>query len=73
LRLTAWGALLAGIFFLHSGQILLILLAPYFGLFCLLQRASMDVVGRETGSAAAAAVFGAILMAGFCLAIFPVA
>jgi pimeloyl-ACP methyl ester carboxylesterase len=72
LRLMAWGALLAGIFFLHSGQILLILLAPYFGLFCLLQRASMDVVGRETGSAAAA-VFGAILMAGFSLAIFPVA
>jgi hypothetical protein len=32
----------------------------------------MDVVGRETGSAAAA-VFGAILMAGFSLAIFPVA
>jgi pimeloyl-ACP methyl ester carboxylesterase len=73
LRLVAWGALLAGIFFLHSGQILLILLAPYFGFFCLLQRASMDVVRRETGSAAAAAVFGAILMAGFSLAIFPVA
>jgi pimeloyl-ACP methyl ester carboxylesterase len=73
LRLMAWGALLGGIFFLHSGQILLMLLAPYFGLFCLLQRASMDVVGRETGSAAAAAVFGAILMAGFSLAIFPVA
>jgi pimeloyl-ACP methyl ester carboxylesterase len=73
LRLIAWGALLAGIFFLHSGQILLLLLAPYFGLFCLLQRASMDVVRRETGSAAAAAVFGAILMAGFSLAIFPVA
>jgi pimeloyl-ACP methyl ester carboxylesterase len=73
LRLMAWGALLAGIFFLHSGQILLILLAPYFGIFCLLQRASMDVVRRETGSGAAAALFGAILMAGFCLAIFPVA
>lgn len=73
LRLMAWGALVAGIFFLHSGQILLMLLAPYFGFFCLLQRASMDVVRRETGSAAAAAVFGAILMAGFSLAIFPVA
>jgi pimeloyl-ACP methyl ester carboxylesterase len=73
LRLMAWSALLAGIFFLHSGQILLLLLGPYFGLFCLLQRASMDVVRRETGSAAAAAVFGAILMAGFSLAIFPIA
>jgi hypothetical protein len=73
LRLIAWGALLGGIFFLHSGEVLLVLLAPYFALFCVLQRLSMGVVRRETGSAAAAAVFGAILMAGFCLAIFPVA
>jgi pimeloyl-ACP methyl ester carboxylesterase len=73
LRLIALGALLGGIFFLQSGEILLVLLAPYFGLFCVLQRLSMDVVRNETGSAAAAAVFGAILMAGFCLAIFPVA
>ncbi|MFI5056914.1 MAG: alpha/beta hydrolase [Candidatus Acidiferrales bacterium] len=73
LRLIAWCALLGGIFFLQSGEILLVLLAPYFGLFCVLQRLSMDVVRRETGSAAAAAAFGAILMTGFCLAIFPVA
>lgn len=73
LRLIAWGALLGGIFFLHSGEVLLVLLAPYFALFCMLQRLSMDVIRRETGSPAAAAVFGAILMTGFCLAIFPVA
>ena len=73
MRLIAWCALLGGIFFLQSGEILLVLLAPYFGLFCVLQRLGMDVVRRETGSAAAAAVFGAILMSGFCLAIFPVA
>jgi pimeloyl-ACP methyl ester carboxylesterase len=73
LRLIGWCALLGGIFFLQSGEILLVLLAPYFGLFCVLQRLSMDVVRRETGSDAAAAVFGAILMSGFCLAIFPVA
>jgi pimeloyl-ACP methyl ester carboxylesterase len=73
LRLIAWCALLGGIFFLQSGEFLLVLLAPYFGLFCVLQRLSMDVVRRETGSAAAAAVFGAILMSGFCLAIFPIA
>jgi pimeloyl-ACP methyl ester carboxylesterase len=73
LRLIAWGVLLGGIYSLHSGEILLMLLAPYFGLFCLLQRLSMDVVRRETGSASAAAVFGAILMAGFSLAIFPIA
>jgi hypothetical protein len=73
LRLIAWCALLGGIFFLHSGEVLLMLLAPYFGLFCLLQGLSMDIVRRETGSSAAAAVFGAILMSGFCLAIFPIA
>jgi len=73
LRLMAWGALLGGVFFLHSGEILLVLLAPYFGVFCVLQRLSMDVVRKETGSATAAAVFGAILFTGFCLAIFPVA
>jgi hypothetical protein len=32
----------------------------------------MDLVERESGSALAAAVFGAILLAGFCLVIFPV-
>jgi pimeloyl-ACP methyl ester carboxylesterase len=73
LRLIAWCALLGGIFFLQSGEILLLLLAPYFGPFCVLQRLSMDVVRRETGSAVAAAGFGAILMSGFCLAIFPIA
>jgi len=31
----------------------------------------MDIVRNETGSAAAAALFGAILQAGFCLVIFP--
>jgi hypothetical protein len=32
----------------------------------------MDLVRRETGSVLAATVFGAILLAGFCLVIFPV-
>jgi hypothetical protein len=31
----------------------------------------MDIVQYETGSAAAA-IFGAILQAGFCLVIFPI-
>jgi pimeloyl-ACP methyl ester carboxylesterase len=72
LRLVAWSALLLGIFYLHSGEILLVLLAPYFLLLHVLQRRGMDIVHQETGSAAAAAVFGAILLAGFCLVIFPV-
>jgi pimeloyl-ACP methyl ester carboxylesterase len=71
LRLTAWVALVAAIFFLHSGEILLVLLAPYFGLFCLLQGWGMSVVREVTGSPAATALFGAILLAGFCLVVFP--
>jgi hypothetical protein len=72
LRIVAWAALVLGLFYLHSGEILLVLLAPYFALVMLLQRRGMDIVREETGSAAATAVFGAILLAGFCLVIFPI-
>jgi len=71
LRMVAWGAIVAGIFVLHSGEVLLVLLAPYFGAFCLLQRWGMNVVREVTASAAATALFGAILLAGFCLVVFP--
>lgn len=71
LRLTAWGAIVAGIFLLHSGEVLLVLLAPYLGLFCVLQRWGMNVVREVTASPAATALFGAILFAGFCLVVFP--
>ena len=72
LRLVVWGALALGVFYLRSGEILMVLLGPYFALLFALQRRGMDIVRQETGSAAAAAVFGAILLAGFCLVIFPV-
>jgi len=72
LRLIAFLALLFGIFALHSGALLVILLAVYLALFSLFQRLGMDVVRHQTGSALAAAVFGAILLAGFCLVIFPI-
>ncbi|HEV1994634.1 MAG TPA: alpha/beta fold hydrolase [Candidatus Acidoferrum sp.] len=71
LRLTTWGAMMAGILLLHSGEILIGLLAFYMALFNVVQRSGMDIVREETGSAAATAVFGAILLAGFCLVIFP--
>jgi pimeloyl-ACP methyl ester carboxylesterase len=71
-RLVAWGALLAGILVLHNGEILLLLLAPYFAVFCLLQWTGMEVVRKGTGSPLAAAVFGAILLAGFCVVVFPI-
>jgi len=72
LRLIALLALVFGIFVLHSGAILVLLLAVYLSLFFLFQRLGMDLVHRQTGSTIAAAVFGAILLAGFCLVIFPV-
>jgi pimeloyl-ACP methyl ester carboxylesterase len=71
-RALVWVVLLVGILALHSGAILLVLLAPYLAVFCVLQRAGMDVVRKGTGSPMAAALFGAILLAGFCLVIFPI-
>ncbi|MCU1243016.1 MAG: hypothetical protein JWO71_3742 [Candidatus Acidoferrum typicum] len=72
LRLIAFLVLVFGIFALHSGAILLILLAVYLALFFVFQRMGMDIVRQQTDSPIAAAVFGAILLAGFCLVIFPV-
>jgi dienelactone hydrolase len=72
LRAVAWGVLAVGVMYLHSGEILMVLLTPYFVLVHVLQRRGMDIVRQETGSYAATAVFGAILLAGFCLVIFPV-
>jgi pimeloyl-ACP methyl ester carboxylesterase len=70
-RLITWGAMMAGVLFLHNGEILMGLLSVYMALFNLIQRSGMDIVRSESGSATAAALFGAILLAGFCLVIFP--
>ncbi|HEY6944073.1 MAG TPA: hypothetical protein VI431_02960, partial [Candidatus Acidoferrum sp.] len=72
LRAVAWAALALGLLYLHSGEILMVLLLPYFVLLHLLQRRGMDILRQETGSALASAAFGAILLTGFCLVIFPV-
>jgi pimeloyl-ACP methyl ester carboxylesterase len=71
IRLISWGALMAGVLILHNGEILMGLLSLYMAVFNLLQRSAMDVVRNESGSAGATALFGAILLAGFCLVIFP--
>jgi pimeloyl-ACP methyl ester carboxylesterase len=70
-RVLFWLPLVFGIVTLHSGEILLVLLAPYMALFSIAHRRGMDVVRGVTRSAAAAALFGAILLAGFFLVIFP--
>jgi len=70
--LLAWLAMACGTLYLHSGEILVVLLMPYFTLFFLFARPGARLVRQRTASATAAAVFGAILLAGFCLVLFPV-
>jgi pimeloyl-ACP methyl ester carboxylesterase len=72
IRLAAWAAVLLGVLVLHNGEILLALLAPYLAIFCFFQRQGMDVVRNSTGSPLAAALFGAILLAGFSVVVFPI-
>jgi pimeloyl-ACP methyl ester carboxylesterase len=69
--LLAWLVMVFGTFVLHTGQILVVLLMPYFGLFFLFMRLGARLVRQRTASATAAAVFGAILLAGFSLVLFP--
>jgi hypothetical protein len=70
--LLAWLVMAFGTFVLHTGQILVVLLMPYFALFFLFMRPGARLVRQRTASATAAAVFGAILLAGFSLVLFPV-
>jgi pimeloyl-ACP methyl ester carboxylesterase len=69
---VAWLALSFGVVVLHSGEILLVLLWPYFALLFVLAGLGAQLVRRASGSATAAAVFGAIIVTGFCLVLFPV-
>jgi pimeloyl-ACP methyl ester carboxylesterase len=68
-----WFILIAAIFYLRSAQFAFVLLILYFALFSILQRLATDVIRVQTRSIAAAAIFGAILLAGFVLAILPIA
>jgi pimeloyl-ACP methyl ester carboxylesterase len=67
-----WLALTFGVIALHSGAILLVLLAPYFLVLFVLMRLGAQLVRMQSGSPLAASVFSAILITGFCLVIFPV-
>jgi dienelactone hydrolase len=67
----AWLALVVGVLYLHSGETLLVLLAPYFVLALLLIRLGAQLVRRSSASPTAVALFGAILLTGFCLVLFP--
>jgi pimeloyl-ACP methyl ester carboxylesterase len=71
LFVLGWLPLVAGVLFFHSNQILVVLLVPYFAISFLLLRTGTQLVRRVTASAAAAAIFGAILLAGFYMVLFP--
>jgi pimeloyl-ACP methyl ester carboxylesterase len=71
LILIAWGILTLGVIYLHSAQFLLVLLSPYFALFFLSARSGARLVRRYTASATAAALFGAIILSGLFLVLFP--
>ncbi len=68
-----WLILVGAIFYLRSAQFIFVLLVIYFALFSILQRLATDVIRVQTRSIPAAAIFGAILLAGFVLAILPIA
>lgn len=71
LRLSLWLALVFALFVFRNGQVLVLLLAVYLGLFAILERLGSDAIWRRTGSATAAASFGAILAAWFLAGVFP--
>lgn len=71
LVLLAWLPLAGALIYLKSGEILLVLLSPYFALLFLLLGLGIQLLRRQSGSQLAAALFGAILLAGFCLVLFP--
>lgn len=72
LRFEIWLACIVAFFVLASGQILLPILVVQFGVFSVAQGVVSDALRRRTGSAAAAALFGAILTAWFVAAVFPI-
>lgn len=71
LRLEFWAACALTYYTLGNGRMLLLLLVVYLGAFSIFQRLGADALRRRTGSAAAAALFNAILAAWFIAAVFP--
>ena len=71
LRAELWLACLFAYYALASGQVLILILVASLALFSILERLASDALRLRTGSATAAAVFGAILAAWFIAAVFP--
>ena len=71
LRLEIWLVAVFAYYEFASGQVLIPLLVTALAVFSILQRLGTDALRRRTGSATAAALFGAILGAWLIASVFP--
>ena len=71
LRLEIWLICVFAYYELLSGQVLILLLVTALAIFSIFQRLGTDALRRRTGSAPAAALFGAILGAWLIASVFP--
>jgi len=71
MRLELWLVCAFAYYELVSGQVLILLLVTALAVFSILQRLGTDALRRRTGSAPAAALFGAILGAWLIASVFP--
>jgi pimeloyl-ACP methyl ester carboxylesterase len=71
MRLELWLACVLAYYTLDNGQVLIGVLVAGLAAFSVLQRLATDAFRARTGSATAAAAFGAILAAWFIVAVFP--
>jgi len=71
LRLEIFFACTLAWYLFASGQVLIPLLFVYLAVFSILQRLATDALRPRTGSATAAALFGAILASWFIAGVFP--
>lgn len=71
LLVLAWLPIVFGVLYLRTGEILPVILSLYFAIQALLAGLGIQLVRRQSGSPTVAALFGAILLVGFCLLLFP--
>jgi pimeloyl-ACP methyl ester carboxylesterase len=71
LRLILWTACAVAAYKLPNGRLILVVLLAFLAQFSILQRLATDALRLRTGSAPAAATFGAILASWFIASVFP--
>jgi pimeloyl-ACP methyl ester carboxylesterase len=71
LRLILWSACAVAAYKLPNGELMLVVLFVFLAQFSIFQRLATDALRLRTGSAPAAATFGAILACWFIASVFP--